>query len=191
MTGHLLCPFGTPNNSLGCKDAGQFLSTSTRSASCSPSDICVFVPSGTLDNSPPIRRWRRRDNHVPKSLRDGRCFRDFDFKNAEDTGWPEGGMNGCVVHDDDKIGNDELASKHVFRPWRDLAFCNVAIPPLKRWAIVGMSLRDKGQDLKRWTRVMVCCCYNKLLASSASSLRSPFSRVTWAYRGWPTMRLIR
>ncbi len=33
--------------------------------------------------------------------------------------------------------------------------------------------------------------YSRLLASSASSLRSPFSSVTWANSGCPTMRLIR
>ena len=82
-------------------------------------------------------------------------------------------------------------------PEKDSTQVDYATPFLAQRGATG---RGSANDMRRANAILPVCfekpfCfikfYRRLLASSANSLRSPFSKVTWAKSGWPTIRSIR
>ena len=79
----------------------------------------LFVPLGTLDNSPPFQRWDQPGLNGPSPVRGdrSRCPRGV-----------------CLIE------NEAAAAERFCRPCRDShrrQGVKLSIPPLKRWAIFG------------------------------------------------------
>ncbi len=83
----------------------------------------LFVPPGTSDNSPPLQRWVPRISHVHSPGRGDR-------------------------HSLDGLTFPQISPASVV-PGGTGRFVWIALPPLKRWAIVGCPWRDKTRRFFR------------------------------------------
>ena len=105
---------------------GLFRGKSRGNARLSPNhqEPCpLFVPPGTPDNSPPLQRWVPRISHVHSPGRGDR-------------------------HSLDGLTFPQISPAFVV-PGGTGRFGWIALPPLKRWAIVGCPWRDKTRRFFR------------------------------------------
>ncbi len=80
----------------------------------------LFVPSGTADNSPPFQRWETPSCQAPA---------------------PSGATENAA-----HAPSDSRRSRGSVVPDGTGRFVGGAVPPLKRWAMIGCPCRDKSLD---------------------------------------------